>query len=178
MEPTEPLEGIRAPDADDESGAPARGTRRRQGAGAAAGALVVAAALVAITLPDNDPDAAPDRDPRQPTSTPSPSDYVKRSSAELIANPQTRLRDVGIAEDGTVAAVWESPDGTSQALAVDRADGSTYVTDPGQVLFSVTPTPGGMLALREDYYKVGILRLVRRHGPGLGERRTRGPGAG
>ena len=57
-----------------------------------------------------------------------------------------------------MAAVWESPDGTGQALAVDRADGSTYITNPGQVLISVTPTPGGMLALREDYYKVGILR--------------------
>lgn len=43
MEPTEPLAGIRPPEEDDESGDPTRGTRGRQGAGAAAGPCTDAA---------------------------------------------------------------------------------------------------------------------------------------
>ncbi len=161
MDPTEPVAGIRVPDADHESEEPARGTRGprgRQGAGIAAGALVVAAALAAVTLPSDAPDATPDRDPQQPTASPAPSDHLEQASVELIADPQSRLRDVGIAEDGTVAAVWESRDRTSQALAIDRVDGSTYLTNPGQTLLSLTPTPGGMLAPRTGHGEVGVLR--------------------
>lgn len=143
----------------DGAGDTARAARRRQGAAVAVGALVVAAALVAITLPDTD-EAARDRDdrPTVPSSRPPPSDYVQQSSATLIADPQSRVRDIGIADDGTVAAVWEYRDRTSQALAVDHPDGSTYVTDPLQPLLSLTPAPGGLLTLRDYYSTVGLLR--------------------
>lgn len=148
MDPTEP------------SGEPAFGGHR-QGALAAAAALVVAAFLVAITLPQDS--AAPGRDaePDRPTSSPTPppvTDYIRQSSAALVADPHTRLRDVGISQDGTIAAVWESRDGEYQALAIDRPDGSAYVADPGQLLVSVVTAPGGLLVHRADYYKVGVLR--------------------
>ena len=83
---------------------------------------------------------------------------MQQSSATLIADPQSRVRDIGIADDGTVAAVWEYRDRTSQALAVDHPDGSTYVTDPLQPLLSLTPAPGGLLTLRDYYSTVGLLR--------------------
>ncbi|MET1059903.1 MAG: hypothetical protein ABWX84_09910 [Nocardioides sp.] len=155
----EPIESV-AEARPDPSGDPGPGSRR-QGALAAVGALVVAAFLVAITLPSGPDVPESDREPDRPTTSPNPpppSNYVRQSSAALIANPQTRLRDVAVTEDGAVAAVWESPDGEDQALAVDRPDGSTYVTDPGQRLVSVTTAPGGLLTLREYYSKVGVLR--------------------
>jgi hypothetical protein len=156
MEPTEPL----TEDRRDPSGDPVPGSRR-QGALAAAGALVVAAFLVAITLPTGSDspgrDAGPDRPSVSPTP-PRPTDYIRRSSVELVANPRTRLLDIGITEDGTIAAVWESRDREDQALAIDRPDGTAYVADPGQLLVSVVTAPGGLLVHRADYYKVGVLR--------------------
>ena len=138
-----------------------RAAGRRQGALAAAGALVVAAFLVAITLPTGSDspgrDAGPDRPSVSPTP-PRPTDYIRRSSVELVANPRTRLLDIGITEDGTIAAVWESRDRQDQALAIDRPDGTSYVADPGQLLVSVVTAPGGLLVHRADYYKVGVLR--------------------
>ena len=156
MDPTEPL----TEDRPDPSGDPAPGGRR-QGALAAAGALVVAAFLVAITLPQHTDAPGRDAAPDGPTVTPTlrpPSSYIRRSSVELVADPRTRLRDVGISDDGTIAAVWESRDGENQALAIDRPDGTEYVTDPGQLLVSVVTAQGGLLVHRADYYKVGVLR--------------------
>ena len=156
MDPTEPLTEERR----DPSGDPSPGGRR-QGALAAAGALVVAAFLVAITLPRRSDapgrDAGPDRPTVSPTPPP-PSNYIRRSSVELVATRAPASATSASAEDGTIAAVWESRDGEDQALAIDRPDGSAYVADPGQLLVSVVTAPGGLLVHRADYYKVGVLR--------------------
>ena len=117
--------------------------------------------LVAITLPRHSEAPGQDAGPERPTASPAPppaTNYIRQSSAELVADPHTRLRDVGITEDGTIAAVWETRDGEYQALAIDRPDGSRYVADPGQLLVSVVTAPGGLLVHRADYYKVGVLR--------------------
>ena len=156
MEPTEPM----TEDRRDPSGDPAPGGRR-QGALAAAGALVVAGLLVAITLPRGSEAPGRDAGPDRPTASAAPppaTNYIRRSSQELVADPRTRLLDVGITEDGTIAAVWESRDREDQALAIDRPDGSAYLADPGQLLVSVVTAPGGLLVHRANYYKVGVLR--------------------
>lgn len=144
--------------------APARGdaldrprTRRRQGAGAAIGALAAAAALVFITLPqsgtgDHDTPPAP-----TPTPTVTPTDYVRQSAVRLISDQRSRAMDLAVAEDGTVAVVWVSHDRDLKALAMDRPDGTTYAAVPEVDLFSLTPVPGGLLALRANYYRVALL---------------------
>ena len=160
MDATEPETHERPDPFGEQPDDPGRGGRR-QGALAAAGALVVAALLVAITLPQHSDAPRRDAGPDGPTSYPAPrppSNYIRQSSAELVADPHTRLRDVAISQDGTIAAVWESRNGHDQALAIDRPDGSAYVADPGQLLVSVVTAPGGLLVHRADYYKVGVLR--------------------
>jgi hypothetical protein len=156
VDPTESLAEPRHDASED----PAPGSRR-QGALAAAGALVVAALLVVITLPKGSDAPGRDTEPEGPTVSPTPpppTSYIRPSSVALVADPRTRLLDVAIAEDGTIAAVWESRDREDQALAIDRPDGSKYVADPGQLLVSVVTAPGGLLVHRADYYKVGVLR--------------------
>ena len=156
MDPTEHVTEERP----DPGGDPSPGGRR-QGALAVLGALVVAAFLVAITLPSGSDAPGRDAGPDRPTVSPTPppaTDYIRRSSVTLVANPRTTLRDVAISADGTIAAVWDSRDGEDQALAIDRPDGSAYLADPGQLLVSLVTAPGGLLVHRADYYKVGVLR--------------------
>lgn len=151
----DPGDGVAAPASGDALDRPR--TRRRQGAGAAIGALAAAAALVFITLPksgtgDHDTPPAP-----TPTPTVAPSDYVRQSAVRLIADRRSTALDVAVAEDGTVAVVWVSRDRDLKALAMDRPDGTRYAAVPEVDLFSLTPVPGGMLALRANYYRVALL---------------------
>ena len=151
MEPTEPLTEDRRDPAGDPARAAAEGRARRRWRAGGRG------------LPGRDRPPRPPRADGTPARTapvspaPSPSNFIRRSSVALVADPRARLLDISIPRRHH-HVVWESRDKKT------RLSPSTVPTDrrtspnQGQLLVSVVTAPGGLLVHRADYYKVGVLR--------------------